>query len=160
VWMVRNIRVNPPRDPHDEKIYMPILPTRKHNHGSKQEHKTQDFIPSLGHTTKVSYYPLRSPQRAGSFPTLIIHNLTTKVKGNLFSNMLTRAGNTNFLGSSTTLETPKQPQSIEELEGSKNKKISQEVFATRSRDEKDRGRKNKSKDHKHKPHTKHAPSID
>jgi hypothetical protein len=39
-------------------------------------------------------------------------------------------------------------------------KISQEVFATRSRDEKDRGRKNKSEDHKHKPHTKHAPSID
>ena len=86
--------------------------------------RTQDtrFIPRFSHTTKVSYSPLRSPQRAGSFPTLILHNLTTKVKGNLFSNMLTRAGNTNFLGSSTTLETPKQPQSIEELEGSKNKK--------------------------------------
>jgi hypothetical protein len=94
------------------------LPTRKHNHRSKQEHKTQDFIPRFGHTTKVYYFPMRSPQRARTFPTLILHNPTTKVKGNLFSNLLTRAGDTNFLGSFTTLETPKQPQSIKELEGS------------------------------------------
>jgi hypothetical protein len=90
----------------------------------------------------VSYSPLRSPQRVGSFPTLILHNPTTKVKENLFSNLLTRTGDTNFLGSSTTLETPKQPQSIEELEGSKNNKFAQEVFATSSRDEKERGEEN------------------
>jgi hypothetical protein len=28
----------------------------------------------------VSYSSLRSPQRAGSFPTLILHKPTTKVK--------------------------------------------------------------------------------
>jgi hypothetical protein len=27
--MVRNTRVNPSRDPHEEQTYMPILPTRK-----------------------------------------------------------------------------------------------------------------------------------
>jgi hypothetical protein len=64
------------------------------------------------------------------------------VKVNLFSNMLTRAGDTNFLGSSTTLETSKQPQSIKELEGSKNNKFAQDVFATSSRDEKERGEEN------------------
>jgi hypothetical protein len=90
----------------------------------------------------VSYSPLRSPQKARSFPTLILHNPTTKVKGNLFSNLLTRVGDINFLGSSTTLETPKQPQSVKELEGSKNNKFAQEVFATSSRDEKENIEKN------------------
>jgi hypothetical protein len=56
------------------------------------------FIPRFCHTTKVSYSLLRSPQRVGSFPTLILHNSTTKVKGNISSNRLTRAGYTNFLG--------------------------------------------------------------
>jgi hypothetical protein len=42
------------------------------------------FILRFGHTTKVSYSPLRSPQRDKSFPTQILHNPTTKVKGNLF----------------------------------------------------------------------------
>jgi hypothetical protein len=76
--------------------------------------RTQDtrFFPRFGHTTKVSYSLLRSPQRARSFSTLILHNPTTKVKGFFFSNLHTRAGNTNFLGSSTNLKTPKQPQSI------------------------------------------------
>jgi hypothetical protein len=46
----------------------------------------------------VSYSPLRSRKRARSFPTLILHNQTTKVKGNLSSNRLTRKGDTNFLG--------------------------------------------------------------
>jgi hypothetical protein len=47
-----------------------------------------------------------------------------------------------FFCLSTTLETPKQPQSVKEIEGSKNNKFSQEVFATRSRDEKERGEEN------------------
>jgi hypothetical protein len=57
------------------------LAKRKSQIQVKQEHKTQDFISRFGHTTKVSYSPLRSPQRGGSFPTLILHNPTTKVKG-------------------------------------------------------------------------------
>jgi hypothetical protein len=41
------------------------------------------------------------------------------------------------------LETPKQPQSIKELEGSKNNKFAQEIFAKKnSRDEKKRGEEN------------------
>jgi hypothetical protein len=52
------------------------------------------------------------------------------------------------------LETPKQPQSIKELEGSKNNKFTKEVFAKISRDEKERGEQNKFENHKHKPHTK------
>jgi hypothetical protein len=158
--MVRNTRVNPPRDPHEEQLYMPILPNRKHNHESKQEHKTQNFIPRFGYTTKVSYSPLRSPQRAGSFPTLILHNPTTKVKGNRFSNLLTRAGDTNFLGSSTTLETPKQPQSLRNSKvtrtTSSHKRCLQQAQEMRKR----RERKTKSKGHTHKPHTKGAPSVD
>ena len=109
----------------------------KHNHRSKQEHKTQDFIPRFGHTTKVSYFPLRSPQRARTFPTLILHNPTTKVKGNLFSNLLTRAGDTNFLGSSTTLKTPKQSQSVEDSKvlrtTSSHKRCLQQAQETRKR---------------------------
>jgi hypothetical protein len=100
------------------------------------------FISRFSHTTKVSYSLLRSPQRVGSFSTLILHNPTTKVKGKLFSNLLIRAGDTNFLGSSTTLETPKQPESVEELEGSKNNKFAQDVFSASSRDEKERGEEN------------------
>jgi hypothetical protein len=41
---------------------------------------------------------------------------------NSFLKSAQREGHINFLGPSTSLETPKQPQSIEELEGSKNKK--------------------------------------
>jgi hypothetical protein len=142
VWTVRNTRVNAPQDPHKNKPICISCQLEKHNHGSKQEHKTQDFIPRFGHTTKVSYSSLRSPQRAKYFPTLILDNPTTKVKGNLFSNLLTRAGDTKFLGSSITLETPKQPQSIKKLEGSNNNKFAQEVFATSSKDEKEMGEEN------------------
>jgi hypothetical protein len=41
------------------------------------------------------------------------------------------------------LETPKQPQSVEDLEGSKNNNITQEVFATSSKYEKEKGEENK-----------------
>jgi hypothetical protein len=62
--------------------------------------RTQDtrFIPRFGHTTKVSYSLLRSPQRAGSFSTLILHNLATKVKGFLISNVSHKSGDYKLLG--------------------------------------------------------------
>jgi hypothetical protein len=66
----------------------------------------------FGHTTKVSYSLLRSPQRARSFSTLILQNPTTKVKGFLISNVAHKSGITNFLGLSTNLETPKKPQTV------------------------------------------------
>jgi hypothetical protein len=62
--------------------------------------RTQEtrFIPRFGHTTKVSYSPLRSPQRAGSFSTLILHNPTTKVKGFLISNDAQKSGDYKLYG--------------------------------------------------------------
>jgi hypothetical protein len=45
-------------------------------------------------------------------------------------------------------------------EGFKNNNIAQEVFATISRDENERGEENQIRKHKHKPYTKGAPSID
>jgi hypothetical protein len=61
--------------------------------------RTQDtrFIPRFSHTTKVSS-PLRSPQRAGYFSTLILHNPTTKVKGFLISNNAHKSGDYKLLG--------------------------------------------------------------
>jgi hypothetical protein len=46
----------------------------------------------------VSYSPLRSPQRAGSFSTLILHNPTAKVKGFLISNVAHKSGDYKLLG--------------------------------------------------------------
>jgi hypothetical protein len=65
-----------------------------------ERERTQDtrFIPRFGHTTKVSYSPLRSPQRAGSFSTQILHNPTTKAKGFLISNDAHKSGDYKLLG--------------------------------------------------------------
>jgi hypothetical protein len=46
----------------------------------KSTPRTHDLTRGSATTTKVSYSSLRSPQRVGSFPTLILHKLTTKVK--------------------------------------------------------------------------------
>jgi hypothetical protein len=79
VWMVRNTGVVTTRSIRRINLYV-YLAKIKSQSQIKQEHKTQDFISRFGHTTKVPYSPLRSPQRARSFPTLIFHNPTTKVK--------------------------------------------------------------------------------
>jgi hypothetical protein len=47
---------------------------------SKSTPRTHDLTRGSATTIKVSYSSLRSPQRAGSFPTLILHKPTTKVK--------------------------------------------------------------------------------
>ena len=62
--------------------------------------RTQDtrFIPRFGHTTKVSYSPLRSPQRVRFFPTLILQNPTTKVNGFLISNVAHKSRDYKLLG--------------------------------------------------------------
>jgi hypothetical protein len=60
--------------------------------------KNTRFIPRFGHTTKVSNSPLRSPQRVGSFSTLILHNPTTKVKGFFFSNVAHKSEDYKLLG--------------------------------------------------------------
>jgi hypothetical protein len=62
--------------------------------------RTQDirFISRFDHTTKVSYSLLRSPQRDGSFSTLILHNPTTKVKGLLISNVAHKSEDYKLLG--------------------------------------------------------------
>jgi hypothetical protein len=62
--------------------------------------RTQDtrFILRFDHTTKVSYSPLRSPQRVRSFSTIILHNPTTKVKGFLISNIAHKSRDYKLLG--------------------------------------------------------------
>jgi hypothetical protein len=47
---------------------------------SKSTPRTHDLTRGSATTTKVSYSSLRSPQRTGYFPTLILHKPTTKVK--------------------------------------------------------------------------------
>jgi hypothetical protein len=76
---------------------MSILPN---NISITERARTQDtrFNPRFGHTTKVSYSLLRSPQRVGSFSTPILHNPTTKVKGFLISNVAHKSGDNKLLG--------------------------------------------------------------
>jgi hypothetical protein len=140
--MVRNTRVNSPRDPHDEQTYMPILPTRKTQ--SQIQAGTQDtgFYPEVRPHHKGVVLPVEEPTKGQVFSNPNPPQPNHQGQGNIFPNLLTRAGITNFLGSSTTLETPKQPQPVEELEGSKNNNIAREVFATSSRDEKEKGEEN------------------
>jgi hypothetical protein len=92
-----DIRAISPQDPHGEKTYMSILPNKI---SITEQARTQDtrFIPRFGHTTKVSYFPLRSPQRVRSFPTLILQNPTTKVKGFLISNVAHKSRDYKLLG--------------------------------------------------------------
>jgi hypothetical protein len=76
---------------------MSILPNKI---SITEQARAQDtrFILRFGHTTKVSYSPLRSPQRVRSFSTLILHNPTTKVKGFLISNIAHKSGDYKLLG--------------------------------------------------------------
>jgi hypothetical protein len=140
--MVRKTRVNPPRDPHDKQTYMPILPTMKTQSQIQERTQGTRFYPEVRPHHKGVLLPVEEPTNGQVFPNPNPQQPNHQGQGNLFSNLLTRAGNTNYLGSSTTLETPKQPQSVEELEGSKNNNIAQEVFATSSRDEKEKGEEN------------------
>jgi hypothetical protein len=103
---------NSSRFAHKTNQTISTMLNNKHNNLKKA--KTQGFILRFDHTTKVSYSLLRSLQRVVSFPTLILHKLTTKVKANFFLNLAQQAGDKNFLGSSRNLETPKQPQPVKE----------------------------------------------
>jgi hypothetical protein len=129
-----------------------------HNHEPKQDNKTQVFIPRFGHTTKVSYSSLRSPQRARYFPTLILHNPTTKVKG-IFSQIFSQERGIkllrvvhnfgDFQATSIRLGT------LGFQEQQYHKRYLQQAQEMRMR----RERKTKFEGHKNKPHTKGAPSI-
>jgi hypothetical protein len=92
-----DMRAISPQDPHGEKTYMSILPNKI---SIIEQARTQDtrFILRFSHTTKVSYSPLRSPQRAGSFPNLILQNPTTKVKGFLISNVAHKSRDYKLIG--------------------------------------------------------------
>jgi hypothetical protein len=87
------------------------LAKRKSQIHVKQEHKTQDFIPRFDHHKGV-LLPVEEPTKGRVFSNPNPPQPDHQGQGILFSNLLTRAGNTNFLGSSTTLETPKQLQSV------------------------------------------------
>jgi hypothetical protein len=98
--------------------------------------RTQDtrFILRFDHTTKVSYSPLWSPQRARSFSTLILHNPTTKVKGFFFSNFAHKSGEYKLLGVVHKFGHSQAISNRLEILGFQEHKIAQEVFATSSRD--------------------------
>jgi hypothetical protein len=98
--------------------------------------RTQDtrFIPRFGHTTKVSYSPLRSPQRVGSISTLILHNPTTKVKGFFFSNFCHKSREYKLLGVIHKFGDSQETSNCLETLGFQEHKIAKEVFATSSRD--------------------------
>jgi hypothetical protein len=145
------------------KIYFTTRSTRRENLYvylanknilSAKQARTQDtrFILRFGHTTKVSYFSLKSPQRVGSFSTLILQNPTTKVKGFLISNVAHKSGITNFLGSSTNLETPKTPQTVLKPRVSRTQRTHKRCLQ-QAQDLKWDGRGKPNREHKHKPHT-------
>jgi hypothetical protein len=78
------------------------------------EARTQDtrFYPEVRPHHKGVLLPVVEPTKGRAFFNPNPPQPNHQGQGNLFSNLLTRAGNTNFLGSSTTLETPKQPHSV------------------------------------------------
>jgi hypothetical protein len=92
-----DMRAISPQGPQGEKTYMSILPNKI---SITEQARTQDirFIPRFSHTTKVSYSSLRSPQRVGPFPTLILQNPTTKAMGFLISNVAHKSGDYKLLG--------------------------------------------------------------
>jgi hypothetical protein len=57
--------VNPPRNPHEE-LYMPFSLTTKHNHESKQVHKTQDY-PEVRPHHKGVLLPVEEPTKGQVF---------------------------------------------------------------------------------------------
>jgi hypothetical protein len=81
---------------------------------SKNTPRTHGLTRGSATTIKVSYSLLRSPQRDGSFPTLILHKPTTKVKA-ISSQLSSSSGWYKLLGVVHNLETPKQPLSVKEL---------------------------------------------
>jgi hypothetical protein len=90
----------------------------EHNNESTQEHKTRDLSRGL------DLLSVEEPTKGRVFSNPNPLQDDHKGQGKLFfSNWLKIPGDINFLGSSTTLETLKQPQPIEELEGSKNNKF-------------------------------------
>jgi hypothetical protein len=102
----------------------------------------------------VSYSPLKSPQRVGSFSTIILHNPTTKVKGFFFSNVAHKSGDYKLLRVVHKFgDSPATSNHLETL-GFQEHKNAQEVFATSSRDWNEMGEENQILEHKHKPHTK------
>jgi hypothetical protein len=96
--MARNTSGYPPEDPHREEHAMASLPkdwTQQWIHAKTQNTR---FISRFGHTKKVSYSSLRSPQRTESFPTLVLHKPATKVKANSFLKSAQESGCYKLLG--------------------------------------------------------------
>jgi hypothetical protein len=93
------------------KIYMSILLTKYLKYKASKNTRHKIYLEVRPHHKGV-LLPIEEPTKAGSFSNLILQNPTTKVKGFLISNVAHKSGITNFLGSSTYLETPKKPQIV------------------------------------------------
>jgi hypothetical protein len=76
--------------------------------------RTQDigFYPEVRSHHKGALLPVEEPTKGWIFFNPNPPQPDHQGQGILFSNLLTRVGNINLLGSSTNLETPKQPQFV------------------------------------------------
>jgi hypothetical protein len=125
------------RSTHLEQHSLPSLPRIKQNKWIQA--KTPEVRPHH----KGVLLPIEAPTKGQVFSNPSPPQANYKSQCKLFSQIASERGWYKLLGSSTSLDTPKQPQSVKELEGSKNNKFAQEVCATSSRDEKERGKTNR-----------------
>ena len=125
-----------------------------------QEHtRTHDLTRGSATTTKVSYSSLRSPQRARSFPTLILHKPTTKVKA-ISSQISSTSGWYKLLGVVHKFGDSQATSTRQGTQGSKSNKSAQDSSLRWAREMKRKGesRWNQQRVRPTSPHTK-DPSI-
>jgi hypothetical protein len=91
---------------------------------SKSTPRTHDLTRGSTTTTKVSYSSLRSPQRTRSFPTLILHKPTTKVKA-ISSQLSSTSGWYKLLGVVHKFGDSQATSIHQGTQGSKSKKSAQ-----------------------------------
>jgi hypothetical protein len=94
-----------------------------------------------------------------TFPTLFLHKPTTKVKANPFLKLAQRAGDTNFLGSSTSWRLPSTHKPSRN-QSSKSNKFAQVKFAKRAQvREREEESEKPTTNQRTSPHTEDPPTV-
>jgi hypothetical protein len=126
---------------------------------SKSTPRTHDLTWGSATTTKVSYSSLMSPQRAGSFPTLILHKPTTKIKA-ISSQLSSTSGWYKLLGVVHKFGDSQATSICQGTKGSKSNKSAQDSSLRWAQEMKRKGesRWNQQRVSPISPHTK-SPSI-
>jgi hypothetical protein len=126
---------------------------------SKSTPRTHDLTRGSATTTKVSHSLLKSPQRAGSFPTLILHKPTTKVK-EISSQLSSTSGWYKLLGVIHKFRDSQATSIHQGTKGSKSNKSAQDSSLRWAQEMKRKGesRWNQQRVSPTSPHTK-SPSI-